>query len=142
MIDPKDDIQLSELTHEIIGAAMEVHKIVGPGLLESTYERCLAYELEQRRLDVERQVPLPMTYKDLKLDCSYRLDMVVAGKVILELKSVDQLAPIHEAQLLTYLRLAGLPVGLLINFNVPLLKEGIKRMANTRSSSAPSASPR
>jgi GxxExxY protein len=117
-----------ELTHEIRGAATEVHKAIGPGLLESAYEECLCHELSLRGLPFQRQVPLPVSDKGVKLDCGYRLDVAVEDKVILELKSVQQIEPIHEAQLLTYLRLSGRKVGLLINFNTVLLKDGIKRM--------------
>jgi GxxExxY protein len=116
-------------TKEIIAAALEVHRILGPGLLESAYEECLCHELYLRRAGIERQKPLPVHYKGKILDCGYRLDLVVEGKILLELKSVEKLLPIHEAQLLTYLRLSGIRTGLLINFNTPLLKDGIKRMS-------------
>jgi GxxExxY protein len=122
--------RVDELTQQIIGAAMEVHKTLGPGLLESAYEECLCYELLQRGLHFKRQVPLPVSYKGLKLDCGYKMDIVVEGSVILELKSVEDLMPVHTAQLLTYLRLSGMQVGLLLNFNKPLLKDGIKRLRN------------
>ena len=115
---------------EIIGAAIEVHRNLGPGLLESAYEECLCRELSICGLSFERQKPLAVSYKGVKLDCGYRLDVVVGGSVILELKTVDQIEPIHEAQLLTYLKLSGLKLGILINFNVPILKEGIKRIVN------------
>ncbi len=118
---------LQELTRKIIGAAIEVHRHLGPGLLESAYETCLAYELEQLGLMVERQKPLPLVYKDIRLDQGYRLDMLVEGQVVVEIKVVDQLMPVHEAQLLSYMKLAGCRVGLLINFNVTLLKDGVKR---------------
>jgi GxxExxY protein len=114
-------------TSPIIGAAIEVHRNLGPGLLESAYEECLCHELRLRELDFKRQVPLPLLYKGLKLDCGYKLDLIVRDEVILELKAVEKLLPIHEAQLLTYLRLTGKRVGLLINFNVPLLTQGIIR---------------
>ena len=117
-----------ELTHQIRGAAIEVHKELGPGLLESAYEECLCHELSLRRLGFQRQVPLPVTYKGIKLDCGYRLDMVAEDKIVLELKSVQETTPLHEAQLLTYLRLSGKKVGLLMNFNTTLMKDGIKRM--------------
>jgi len=117
-----------ELTHEIRGAAMEVHKELGPGLLESAYEECMCHELSIRRLAFQRQVVLPVAYKGIKLDCGYRLDLVVEDKVVLELKSVQRITPLHEAQLLTYLRLSGKKVGLLMNFNTVLIKDGIKRM--------------
>ena len=114
-------------TSLIIGAAIEVHRNLGPGLLESAYEECLCHELHLRGLDFKRQVPLPLLYKGLKLDCGYKIDLIVRDEVILELKAVEKLLPIHEAQLLTYLRLTGKRVGLLINFNVPLLMQGIIR---------------
>ena len=117
-----------ELTGEILAAATEVHKQVGPGLLGSAYEECLCHELNLRGLSFRRQVPLPVTYKGVKLDCGYRLDIVVEDQVILELKSVEAISPLHKAQLLTYLRLSGKKVGLLLNFNTPLLKEGVVRM--------------
>jgi len=116
------------LTEQIIGAAIEVHRHLGPGLLESAYEECLCHELHLRGLKFERQRPLPLEYKGIKLDCGYRMDIVVEEKVILELKVVDTIAPIHEAQLLTYLRLSGVKIGLIINFNIPVLKDGIKRL--------------
>ena len=115
------------LTGRVIGAAIEVHKQLGPGLLESAYEVCLCREFELLGIAFERQVPLPVEYKGLRLDGGYRLDLVVEGQLILELKSVEELLPLHEAQLLTYLKLSGIKVGLLINFNVPALKDGIKR---------------
>jgi GxxExxY protein len=112
-------------TSPIIGAAIEVHRNLGPGLLESAYEECLCHELHLRGIDFKRQVPLPLLYKGLKLDCGYKLDLIVQDEIILELKAVEKLLPIYEAQLLTYLRLTGKRVGLLINFNVPLLTQGI-----------------
>lgn len=117
----------NEITHEIIGAAIEVHKRLGPGLLESAYEQCLLHELRVRSLRVERQKGLPVVYKEVKLDCGYLLDLLVEGKIVVELKSVDNLAPIHEAIILTYLRLSGQKTGLLINFNVTVLKDGVRR---------------
>ena len=114
-------------TSPIIGAAIEVHRQLGPGLLESVYEECLCHELHVRGLEFRRQVDLPVIYKGLKLACGYKLDLIVQNEVVLELKSVDKLHPIHEAQLLTYLRLAEKRVGLLINFNVPQLTQGIIR---------------
>ena len=114
-------------TSPIIGAAIEVHRQLGPGLLESAYEECLCHELHLRGLEFRRQVDLPVMYKGLRLDCGYKLDLIVQNEVILELKSVEKLHPIHEAQLLTYLRLAEKRVGLLINFNVPQLTQGIIR---------------
>jgi len=118
----------NELSGKVIGAAIEVHKILGPGLLESAYEECLCHELELRAIPFERQKELPLEYKGVALDCGYRLDLVVANKLILELNACEALEPIHEAQLLTYLKLTGIKLGLLINFNVPVLKEGIKRL--------------
>ncbi len=116
------------LTSKIIGAAIEIHSVLGPGLLESTYETCLIYELQLRQLKIEHQKPLPVFYKDVMLDCGYRLDLVVENQVIVEIKSVSNIAPIHEAQLLSYLKLSECKIGLLINFNVKLLKDGITRM--------------
>jgi GxxExxY protein len=117
----------NDITYEIIGAAIEVHKQLGPGLLESAYEVCLAHELRVRKLNVERQVPVPVVYKDNKLECGYRIDLLVEGRIVVELKSVDGLAPVHEAILLTYMRLSDRKLGLLINFNVAALKDGIRR---------------
>jgi GxxExxY protein len=117
----------NEITHEIIGAAIEVHKYLGPGLLESAYEECLAHELHPRNLRVERQKPVPVVYKETKLECGYRLDLPVEGRVVVELKSVEGLGPIHEAIILTYLRMSGHRLGLLINFNVSVLKDGVRR---------------
>jgi GxxExxY protein len=116
-----------QVTAEIIGAAIEVHRVLGPGLLESVYEECLCHELSLRQITLKRQVPLLMQYKGVALDCGYRVDMIVADTVVLELKCIETLLPIHEAQLLTYLKLSRKPVGLLINFNVPVLKDGIRR---------------
>ena len=118
------------LTGRIIGAAIEVHKMLGPGLLESAYEVCLAHELSLAKISFDRQVPLPLTYKALQLDCGYRLDFLVEKTVVLELKALEGLRPIHEAQLLTYVKLGGWQIGLLINFNTPVLKKGIKRMVH------------
>ena len=117
----------NELTHAIIGAAIEVHKTLGPGLLESAYEECLSHELARRGLHFERQKPVPVVYKEAKLECGYRLDFLIEGGVVVELKAVEALAPIHDAIVLTYLRLSGTKIGLLINFNVELLKDGIRR---------------
>ena len=122
--------RLDGITEQIIGGAIAVHKALGPGLLESAYEACLVYELRQRGLKIEQQKELPIIYGDVKLDCGYRLDLFVEDLVIVELKAVDRLAPIHEAQLLSYLKLADCRLGLLINFNVTLLKRGIRRLAN------------
>lgn len=119
-----------ELTYKIIGCAFNVHSDLGPGLLESTYEACLEYELIQAGLDVKRQVALPVNYKDIKLEVGYRIDLLVENKVIIELKAVEKIAPIHEAQLLTYLKLSHIKTGLLINFNVKDLKKGIYRRVN------------
>ena len=116
------------LTKKIIGAAIQVHRALGPGLLESSYETCLIYELLQEGLKVERQKAIPIRYKDINLDCGYRLDLLVEEKIILEIKSVNELAKVHEAQLVTYLRLSGCQVGLLINFNVRILRQGIRRI--------------
>ncbi|MEZ6063527.1 MAG: GxxExxY protein [Planctomycetaceae bacterium] len=120
-------MQFEDLTYSIRGAATDVHRELGPGLLESTYEECLCCELSQRRLKFQRQVTLPVVYKHLRLDCGYRLDVVVESTVVLEIKSVESLSPLHDAQLLTYLRIGRYPVGLLINFNTPVLKDGIRR---------------
>ena len=120
-------MQDNQLTHEIIGAAIEVHRLLGPGLLESAYEECLAREMTLRSIEFKRQLPIPVVYKDLKLECGYRVDFLVAGRIIVELKSIEALAPVHDAVVLTYLRLSGCKVGLLINFFVPLLRDGIKR---------------
>jgi len=117
----------NEITQHIIGAAIEVHKQLGPGLLESAYEECLCHELATRKINFERQKPIPLVYKEVKLDCGYRLDILVEGRIVVELKSVDGLGPIHEAIILTYLKLSSHKLGLLINFNVPLLKNGIRR---------------
>ena len=125
-----DSMEINELTGSVIGAAIEVHKTLGPGLLESIYEECLCRELELREISYERQKEIPIEYKGSKLDCSYRIDILVANKLILEIKAREVIQGVHEAQLLTYLKLTGLKVGLLINFNVPVLKEGIKRIAN------------
>ncbi|MFH1708718.1 MAG: GxxExxY protein [Planctomycetota bacterium] len=118
------------LSNAIIGCALEVHQGLGPGLLESAYETCLCYEMTQRGIAFERQKEQPVKYKQVELDAGYRLDLVVGGLVVVELKSVAQLEPIHEAQMLTHLKLSGLKLGLLMNFNVPVLKSGIKRMVN------------
>ena len=123
-------MDINDLTGQVIGAAIEVHKALGPGLLESTYEGCLCIEFGLRRLPHESQKELPVEYKGVKLDCGYRIDILVANRLILELKACESLQPIHEAQLLTYLKLTGIKVGLLINFNVPVLKDGIKRLVN------------
>ena len=121
---------LNRITESIIGAAIEVHRALGPGLLESAYEACLTFELAQRGLKVEQQKPLPVVYREVKLDCGYRLDLLVEEAVIVEVKAVDRLMPIHQAQLLSYLKLSGCKVGLVINFNVKVLKDGIRRLVN------------
>jgi GxxExxY protein len=117
----------NEITHAVIGAAIEVHRLLGPGLLESAYEECLFKELQFRKLNVARQKRIPIVYKDEKLECGYRLDLLVESKVVVELKSIEGFAPIHEAIMLTYLRLSGYRLGILINFNVKVLKDGIRR---------------
>jgi len=122
---------INDLSGKVIGAAMEVHRHLGPGLLESVYEQCLCEELQLRKIAYERQKNLPVEYKKRKLDCGYRLDVVVEGMIIVELKSCEKIEEIHKAQLLTYLKLSGLKLGLIFNFNVPVLKEGIIRMVNT-----------
>jgi GxxExxY protein len=119
---------LNRLTERIIGAAIDVHRALGPGLLESAYEACLAFELTEEGLRVEQQKLLPLVYKQVRLDCGYRLDVMVEGLVIIEIKAVEGLTPIHEAQVLSYLKLSHCPVGLLINFNVKLLRSGIRRI--------------
>jgi GxxExxY protein len=120
-------LKFEQISNQIIGCAIEVHRALGPGLLESAYEQCLAHELARNDIEFQRQAPMPVTYKGLKLDCGYRLDLIVADSVIVELKSVEKLLPVHEAQILTYLKLSGMHLGLLINFNESLLKNGIKR---------------
>ncbi len=127
--DTKGDMRLEfdSLSHQVIGCAIEVHKALGPGLLESAYEECLVQELNLQGLPHRRQHPLPIEYKGVRLDCGYRIDVLVDDRLILELKAVERLLPIHEAQLLTYMRIARVPVGLLINFNVSRLRDGIKR---------------
>ena len=117
-----------ELTEAIIGAAIEVHRALGPGLLESTYEQCLCHELSLQNIEFRRQVELPVRYKAVQLDCGYRIDVLVEDRVVVELKSVERVLPIHEAQLMTYLKLSGRSVGLLLNFQVPVLKDGLKRI--------------
>ena len=121
---------LNKMTEAIISSAIAVHRELGPGLLESAYEACLTYELIERGFLAERQKALPITYREVSLDCGYRIDLLVENQVIVELKTVESLAPIHEAQLLSYLKLSGCAVGLLINFNVRVLKNGIRRIVN------------
>jgi GxxExxY protein len=117
-----------ELSGQIRGAAIEVHRELGPGLLESAYEECLCYELRSRGIAFDRQLELPVKYKGLQLDCGYRIDVLVEKKIVLELKSVDSLLAIHDAQLMTYLKLSGCKLGMLMNFNVVLMKDGMKRL--------------
>ena len=120
--------EVNKTTEAVIGAAIEVHKHLGPGLLESAYEECLCHELHLRNISFKRQVPLPVIYKGAKLDCGYRIDLLVNDELVVELKSVDSILPIHEAQTLTYLRMGNWKVGLILNFNVPILVKGIKRL--------------
>jgi GxxExxY protein len=120
-------MERNEITRKIIGCAIEVHKNLGPGLLESAYEECLAYELNKAGLSIKRQVPTPVVYKDIKLECGYRIDILVEESVVLELKVVDEFNPVHEAQVLTYLKFSKRQIGLMINFNVTILKNGIRR---------------
>ena len=120
-------MEINLLTERIIGCAIEVHKHPGPGLLESAYETCLEHELKLTGLNVQRQVAVPVVYREIKLDCGYRIDLLVENTVLLELKTVDEFAPVHEAQVLTYMKFARKEIGLLINFNVTLLKHGIRR---------------
>jgi len=137
--------RLDQISRRIIGAAIEVHRHLGPGLLESAYQSCLVYELRQRGIRVEEQKSLPVVYKEVRLDCGYRLDLLVEDEIIVEVKAVENLLPIHEAQVLSYLRLAHKKVGLLLNFHVPVLKSGLKRIVNdfpdSRSKSTPSHLP-
>ena len=116
------------LSNKVIGLAIEVHRGLGPGLLESAYEDCLCYELSAHDVPIRRQVALPVVYKSVKLDCGYRMDIVVDEKLVVELKTVERLLPLHDAQLLTYLKLSGIRKGLLLNFNTPVLKDGIRRL--------------
>jgi GxxExxY protein len=120
-------MRVNEITHDVIGAAMAVHRALGPGLLESAYQVCLCQELFLRGIPFERQVPLPLDYRGIRCECGYRLDLLVARAIVVEIKSIKAIAPIHEAQLLTYLRLGGWKLGLLLNFNVVVLKDGIRR---------------
>ena len=123
-------VELNEMTGRVIGAAIEVHKVLGPGLLESIYEECLSYELEARKIPHERQKEIPIDYKGVKLGCGYRIDLLVEEKIILEIKSCESILPIHEAQLLTYLKMKQCKLGFILNWNVPRMKDGIKRMVN------------
>jgi GxxExxY protein len=120
-------MQFDELSNKVIGAAIEVHRVLGPGLLESAYEECLAYELRKCDLVIERQKPVPVIYKEIKLECGYRIDLLVNNTIVIEIKSVEALAPIHTAQVLTYLKFVEKKIGLLMNFNVTRLKDGLKR---------------
>jgi GxxExxY protein len=117
----------SELSERVIGLAIEVHRVLGPGLLESAYAECLSFELKESGIDHRRQVALPVVYKDVRLDCGYRMDMVVERSLILEIKAIERITPVHEAQMLTYLRLSGIQVGLLMNFNSIALRHGLRR---------------
>ena len=120
-------MERNEITRKIIGCAIEVHKILGPGLLESAYEECLSFELIKVGLSIKRQVPTPVVYKDVKLECGYRIDILIEDTVVLELKVVDEFHPVHEAQILTYMKFSRKQIGLMINFNVTILKNGIRR---------------
>ena len=131
--------ELRGLSGAVIGAAIEVHRTLGPGLLESAYEACLAHELTERRFAVECQTTLPVLYKGVELDCLYRLDLVVEGRVLVEIKAVERILPVHQAQVLSYLRLSGLPLALLINFHCATLRQGIRRFRNSRFQPSPSA---
>jgi GxxExxY protein len=125
--------EINDITSQVIKAAIEVHRCLGPGLFESVYLACLVEELRRSGRSLETQRPVPVSYKDVTIDCSFRVDLVVDGKVIVEVKSLAQVAPVHRAQILTYLVLTGCPAGLLINFNVPVLKDGLTRVLNTKS---------
>ena len=120
-------MDINKITEKIIGCAIEVHRTIGPGLLESAYEECLAYELIKNGLNIKRQKPVPVVYKEIKLELGYRIDILVENMVVIELKTVEEFNPVHEAQILTYMRFADKKIGLLINFNVTLLKNGIRR---------------
>jgi GxxExxY protein len=122
--------QIDLITEKIIGSAISVHRVLGPGLLENAYEECLCFELTQAGPVFKRQVPLPVVYKGVRLECGYRMDIVVNESVIIEIEAVERIIPVHEAQLLSYLKLTGMKVGLLLNFHVPVLKSGIKRIVN------------
>ncbi len=126
-MESKEIMEGNRVTEEIIGAAIEVHRALGPGLLELAYEECLSRELNLRNVLFDRQLALPVDYKGLRLDCAYRLDLLVAGRVVVEVKAISMISPLQEAQLLAYMRLTGCRLGLLINFNVPVLKNGIRR---------------
>lgn len=135
----KDAEALDQITRKIIGAAISVHRALGPGLLEGTYEACLAYELVQLGFKVERQKELPVRYRGVVIDCGYRLDLLIEDEIVVEVKAVDQLIPVHQAQVMSYLRMSGKRVGLLMNFNVKVLKQGLKRIVNEFPASAVSA---
>jgi GxxExxY protein len=120
-------MEFDDLSNQVIGCAIEVHRALGPGLLESTYEQCLAHELSLAGIPLRIQVPLPVEYKNVKLDCGYRIDLLIRDELIVELKSVEAVSPLHQAQLLTYMKLAAIKTGLLLNFNVKVLKDGIRR---------------
>jgi len=122
--------KLNKITKTIIGVAVNIHRALGPGLLESAYEACMVYDLAHAGLEVEQQKPLPIVYRGVKLECGYRLDLIIESEVIVEIKSIEKLLPIHKAQLLSYLKLSGCKLGLLINFNVQILKNGIQRIVN------------
>jgi GxxExxY protein len=128
-LDPEQE-KLDAITQKIIGGGIAVHRELGPGLLESAYEECVCYELSQLGLSFARQVPLPVKYKEVSLDCGYRMDIVVENLVVVEIKAVERIIPVFEAQLLSYLKLAKMRVGLLMNFHVPVLKSGLKRIVN------------
>jgi GxxExxY protein len=127
---PTEATRINAITSQVIGAAISVHDELGPGMLESAYEACMVHELMQRGLRVERQKPLPLIYKGVTIDCGYRLDLLVESSVIVELKSVDRIESVHSKQVLTYLKLSGIKVGLLINFNVEYLRKGLTRLVN------------
>lgn len=122
------NLRASQLTDRIIGLAIDVHRALGPGLLESVYEECLAYELDQSSIPFRRQLPLPVVYKQVRLDCGFRMDLEVDETVVVEVKAVEKFQPVHDAQVLTDLRLSGCPVGLLLNFNTPVLRQGLRRL--------------
>jgi GxxExxY protein len=132
-----DEQRFNAVTALVIAACIEVHRNLGPGLLESAYEECVCYELEARRVSFERQRLIPLAYKGIQLDCGYRADVVVADTILVEIKAVERLLPIHEAQVISYLRLTQLPAALLINFHVPILKQGLRRLIRPRSSASP-----
>ena len=123
-------MDINQLSNKIIGGAIEVHKVLGTGLLESAYEKCLCHELKLRGLSFDNQKPLPLVFKGEEIDCGYRLDIIVGNAIILELKACEKIEPIHKAQLLTYLKISGLTLGLILNFNVPIMRRGIVRIVN------------